>query len=163
MQGVAYALSAHGRGIREDRELGLGKIAVSEIFSPLDDLSQLGVKRGFAVAGKGDRIQFGSMSSQLSQMFLQRLGNLLRRREIFDLMSEFQRGVASPAVLAIETIKRAEFVVDGEKIDAERGAQSPRMHRSIDDSGLEGDARLRALSHSHLLSETNQTGITTVE
>ena len=114
-------------GVAEDRDLGMREVAVAESQGVVDDLRELRVEGGFAVAAEGDGVDGDIVGDHILEFVAE---------VVTDLGGGGDDGVvatvAIPSTFAVDAVEVAEFTFLGEKVDAEGVAQSAAMDWSED-------------------------------
>lgn len=124
-QGFAYSSIVGHRSIREHTDTRIREILIAQADGIVDDAGKFGMKRRFAVSGKGYDVESFASSETLAENIFKSLGNGLT------CGARRTGGVlAIEATLAINTIKGAEFSVGWHQIDTERDPEATALHRT---------------------------------
>ena len=102
------------RGVGEDADACLWEIVVAQTDGVIDDLREVGVQGGFAVACKGEDIGRGSFCLHELKACLECVGDFLGRRH-----AEVGAVPGVEAAFAIDAVEGTDFSVGRKQVDAE--------------------------------------------
>ena len=98
-EGFAHARPRHLRGVGEDADKGRRKVRVSQLFHANDELMEIGMQRGLAVASDGDAVHL----CPLARVLLEGFTNLCKQD--WSPFQPFLRWVGQrPSVLAVDAV-----------------------------------------------------------
>ncbi len=122
-EGVVHLLAVDHGGIAQHGDLRLGTVVVAQADGVVDDLSEVGMTGGLAVAGKGQHVGQLAIGRHLQQLLLQRLGHLAAR-------GQGQGGavVFVESAFAVDAVERAQLPISRQQVDAQRDAQSATVY-----------------------------------
>ena len=120
---IAHIRFKGHRRVAQDADFRLRTIAVAQCDCIVNNARKVGVKRWFAIAGKGNNVGQAPFFDHLLQLFFQVGLHLLTRGAPTARMGRFIE-----ATFAINAVERAEFSISRHQIDAQRNAQAPTMY-----------------------------------
>ena len=124
---VVYLWTVDHRGIAEYGDLRLRTVLVAQTDGVGDDLCEVGMTGGFAVACKGEDIGQLTVGHHLLEFGFQFLRHLLTGGE-----RERRTVVFIETTLAIDAVERADLTVGWQQVDAQRDAETAAVDRAED-------------------------------
>ena len=124
---VVYLWTVDHRGIAEYGDLRLRTVLVAQTDGVGDDLCEVGMTGGFAVACKGEDIGQLTVGHHLLEFGFQFLRHLLTGGE-----GERRTVVFIETTLAIDAVERADLTVGWQQVDAQRDAETAAVDRAED-------------------------------
>ena len=109
-------------GVGEHADLGIREILVAQPYGIFYDFGEMGIGRGFTVAGEGEHVGVGAISFHVLQLGFECSGYFFPCRHL-----QLGTVVGIETAFAIDAVEGADLSVGRKEIDAETDAETAAM------------------------------------